>query len=319
MEAIQSTILDVTVLDPRQKHPTIFKKFDALREGETLIIHNDHDPKPLYYQMINERGNIFQWAYTEEGPVWWKVNITKRKAGEQRETIGEIAAKDLRKAAVFKKYGIDFCCGGKKTVNEVCAEKGLDVTTLEQELRQAVNTQHIRPSAFNEWSLDFLSDYIVNAHHGYVKKSLPDLRGYALKVAQVHGHHHPELVTIHKLVEEINAELSDHMMKEEQILFPYIKTLVEAEKGNGTMKSAHFGSIKNPISMMEMEHETVGKLLEEIRMLSYQYILPEDACASYSLLYNMLQDFESDLHIHIHLENNILFPKAADLARRLEV
>jgi regulator of cell morphogenesis and NO signaling len=114
----------VTLLEPRQKHPTIFVRFDELNEGESLIIHNDHDPKPLYYQLIGERGNIFSWEYLEEGPEWWKVKISKRNLGEKEETLGEIAVKDLRKAEVFKKYGIDFCCGGKKTVKEACAEKG---------------------------------------------------------------------------------------------------------------------------------------------------------------------------------------------------
>ena len=118
MNTIIENILNVTLLEPRQKHPTIFVRFDELKEGETLTLHNDHDPKPLYYQLLGERGNIFNWEYLEQGPVWWKVNITKRITGESDETLGQIAAKDLRKAKVFKKYGLDFCCAGKKTVKE---------------------------------------------------------------------------------------------------------------------------------------------------------------------------------------------------------
>src|SRR5688572_520850 len=137
METLTDNILDVTLLDPLQKHPTLFARFDELISGETLTIHNDHDPKPLYYQLLGERGNIFTWQYLEEGPEWWKVNITKRNDSEKDETLGEIAAKDLRKATIFKKYGLDFCCGGKKTVKEACAEKGLDVTKVEKELQQA--------------------------------------------------------------------------------------------------------------------------------------------------------------------------------------
>jgi len=114
METTVENILNVTVLAPKDKHPTIFVRYDALQEGESLTIHNDHDPKPLYYQLLGERGNVFTWEYLEEGPEWWKVKIRKRIPGENDETLGEIAAKDLRKAEVFKKYGLDFSCGGKK-------------------------------------------------------------------------------------------------------------------------------------------------------------------------------------------------------------
>jgi len=310
-------ILDVTLLEPRQKHPTIFVRFDELAEGESLTIHNDHDPKPLYYQLLGERGNIFTWEYLEQGPEWWKVKISKRSSGEGEETLGQLAAKDLRKAQVFKKYGLDFCCGGKKTVKEACAEKGLDLTIVEQDLQRADKMPASRPLPYGDWSLDFLADYIVNTHHTYVTKNLPDIRAYAEKVMKVHGAHHPELLRIHQLVEEINAELMAHMVKEERVLFPYIKELVTAKNNTQPLQAAQFGTVQNPINMMEMEHELVGKNLEEIRTLSANYSLPEDACASYSLLYRMLDEFEEDLHLHIHLENNILFPKALEIEKQL--
>jgi regulator of cell morphogenesis and NO signaling len=318
MQTIQENILDVTVLEPRQKHPTIFLRFDALNEGENLTIYNDHDPKPLYYQLLGERGNIFTWEYLEEGPEWWRVKIAKRVNGEKDETLGEIAAKDLRKAEVFKKYGLDFCCGGKKTVKEACVEKGLDVTRVEQELQHADKTVFSsRPVPYNEWSIDFLADYIVNTHHSYVKKILPDIKAYAAKVYKVHGERHPELTSIYQLVEEIYSEMIAHMMKEEKILFPYIKDLV-IEKNNATpLSSSKFGTIKNPVTVMEMEHETAGNIMKEIGHLSHDYKLPEDACASYSLLYRLLNEFEEDLYLHVHLENNILFPKAVELEKQI--
>ena len=317
MDTITENILNVTLLEPRQKHPTIFVRFDELSEGESLTIHNDHDPKPLYYQLLGERGNIFTWEYLEQGPEWWKVKITKRISGESEETLGQIAAKDLRKAEVFKKYGLDFCCGGKKTVKEACAEKGLDLTRIEQELQQADKIIASRPIPYNEWSLDFLADYIVNTHHSYVNKTLPDLVSYAAKVASVHGHEHPELYKINALVIDIEEELSAHMIKEERVLFPYIKELVQAKQQTRVPQASHFGTVQNPIKMMEMEHELVGKNFEEIRSLSADYTLPADACASYSLLYKMLDEFENDLHLHIHLENNILFPKALDIEKSM--
>lgn len=314
---IAENILNVTLLEPKQKHPTIFARFDLLAEGESLTIHNDHDPKPLYYQLLGERGNIFIWEYLEEGPEWWKVRISKRVTGENDETLGEIVAKDLRKAQVFKKYGLDFCCGGKKTVKEACAEKGLDVTKVEKELQQADALPASRPLPYGDWSLDFLADYIVNTHHSYVRKNLPDIKAYANKVMKVHGSRHAELLRINQLVEEIYAELTAHLVKEEKVLFPYIKELVAATNGTQLLQASHFGTVQNPINMMEMEHEIVGKNLAEIRVLSNDYTLPEDACASYSLLFRMLDEFEEDLHLHIHLENNILFPKALDIEKRL--
>ncbi len=310
-------ILDVTLLEPKQKHPTIFVRFDELTEGGNLVIHNDHDPKPLYYQLLGERGNIFEWEYLEQGPEWWKVKISKRIAGDNDETLGQIAAKDLRKAQVFKKYGLDFCCGGKKTVKQACAEKGLDVSKVEQDLQQADKMPVSRPIPYDDWSLDFLADYIVNTHHSYVRKNLPDIKAYAEKVMKVHGKHHPELVRIHQLVEEINAELTAHMVKEEKVLFPYIKGLVAAKNNTQPPQAAHFGTVQAPINMMEMEHELVGNNLAEIRTLSQNYLLPEDACATYSLLYRMLDEFEEDLHMHVHLENNILFQKAIEIEKQL--
>jgi len=317
MEIINQNILDVTLLEPRQKHPTIFDRFDQLNEGETLTIHNDHDPKPLYYQLLGERGNIFKWEYTEQGPRWWKVNITKRSSGENDETIGEIAAKDLRKAEVFKKNGLDFCCGGKKTVKEACLEKGLDIVKIEQELQQANQMPVSASLPYNEWEPGFLADYIVNVHHAYTRKNLPEIRGYALKVLRVHGKEHPELAEIQRQVEVIYEEMMAHMAKEEKVLFPYIKDLAVARNQSQLHQAAHFGTVKNPINMMEMEHELVGTAMHKIRTLSGDFTIPEDACASYSLLYKMLEAFETDLYTHIHLENNILFPKAVEREKQI--
>jgi regulator of cell morphogenesis and NO signaling len=318
MSTLQENTLNVTLLEPRQKHPTIFSRFDALPAGGSLTILNDHDPKPLYYQLLGERGETFVWEYLEQGPEWWKVKITLRKSGEAAETLGQIAAKDLRKAQVFKKYGLDFCCGGKKTVQEACTEKGLDVTRIEQELAQAGKQKESRPIPYSDWELGFLADYIVNTHHSYVRKNLPDIRTYALKVMRVHGSRHPELKPVYELVEQINAELIAHMNIEERVLFPYIKALALVGQGGRLTEELPF-TAESPILKMEAEHETVGKAMESIRKLTNDYSLPEDACASYSLLYRMLDEFEEDLHLHVHLENNILFPKTLELEKRLSL
>ncbi|MBS1508540.1 MAG: iron-sulfur cluster repair di-iron protein [Bacteroidetes bacterium] len=317
MSTKEESTLNVTLIDPRLKHPTIFEKFDLLEENESLILLNDHDPKPLYYQLINERGNIFQWEYVEQGPEIWKVRISKNKSGDLEKTLGQLAAEDLRKAQVFKKYGLDFCCGGKKTLKQACVEKGIDVEAVETDLQ---HTDHLKTSGrelfYDEWSLDLLADYIVQVHHSYIKKNLPDLQQYAHKVMRVHGSRHPELNLVHELVEASAAELNEHLLKEEHILFPFIKSLVAASNSKSKV-TAPFGTVRNPISMMEREHEMVGKYFEEIRKATDGYSIPDDACASYNLLYRLMAEFEADLHLHIHLENNILFPKAIQLEKRM--
>ena len=315
METLEENYIDVTLIEPKLKHLTIFQVFDSLAGGESLTIHNDHDPKPVYYQLLGERGDIFTWKYEQQGPEWWDVLITKKGEGDQ-ETIGQIAVKDLRKAEVFKKYGIDFCCGGKKTVREVCQEKGIDATKVEQELQQVNTDNKTDNNAYNEWGLDFLADYIVNTHHRYVRKYLPELRGYALKVAQVHGDRHPELLEIQKLIETINEELSGHMVNEEKVLFTYVKKIVNA-RNNSLPLDKEGRNLASLIDELEEEHDHVGRCLDNIRALSNGYAVPDDACASYKLLYKMIQEFEDDLHIHIHLENNILFPKSVEMEKSL--
>lgn len=313
MEATATNILNVTAIEPRRKHPAIFEKFDDLLPGESLVIHNDHDPKPLYYQLLGERGNIFTWEYLEQGPTLWRVCILKRLTNDTDETLGELAAKDLRKAEVFKKYGLDFCCGGKKTVKEACSERGLDVTTVEHDLQQAEknSTTIQRPLPYNDWEPGFLADYIVNTHHSYVKKIVPELRHYATKVAKVHGGSHPELIPINELVEETCSELLEHSIKEENEVFPLIRKIASGEiKEN---------NLDKPISELIEEHELAGGNMEKIRTLSNNYTLPHDACASYSFLFKSLEEFENDLHLHVHLENNILFPKAAKLAKGFQL
>jgi regulator of cell morphogenesis and NO signaling len=309
------TNLDVTVLEPRQKHPTIFARYDDLAPGASLIIYNDHDPKPLYYQLLGERGNNFNWEYLEQGPEWWRVKITKHGANTE-PTVGELAAADYRKAQVFKKFGLDFCCGGKKTVEEACAEKNISATQVLSELKLAEEQQFNRQYNYNEWDPAFLSDFIENNHHAYVKKSLQPVLELAVKVARVHGEAHPETKSVVASFNRVAQEMSSHMAKEEQVLFPYIHKLVQ-EKKTGVKEAASFGSVKQPINMMEMEHDVVGKNMGYINQLTNGYTLPADACASYTLLYKWLKEFEDDLLQHVHLENNILFPKAIDLEKQL--
>ena len=308
-------VLNVTLIEPRLKHPTIFKHFDALKEGEAFEILNDHDPKPLYYQLLGERGNIFTWSYLEQGPQRWRVQIKKNDLANG-DTVGEIAAKDIRKAEVFKKYGIDFCCGGKKSLKQVCEEKGLDLEIVEAELENPVQ-KISSANNYNGWELDFLADYIYNQHHRYYYDELPVFKGLITKVTQHHGSNHPELKYVYSLFGQLVNELDTHFMREEKVVFPFIKALVLAKRTGNFEALNSQPALTEPIRLMEVDHEAAGDILEQIQKLSSNYTPPGDACNSYQFLYKKLKDLDEDLHQHIHLENNILFPKALKLDREL--
>jgi len=310
-------ILDVTVIEPRLKHPTIFEKFDALSPGEAFIIHNDHDPKPLYYQLLAERGQVFVWDYLEKGPEIWQVKIAKNTTAENTETIGEIVAKDYRKAQVFKNMGIDFCCGGKKTIAEVCEKKGINAEEVERQLDAIKGENSNSETDFQNWDLGFITDYLINTHHRYVRENTAFILELAQKVARVHGERHPELIQAAGLFSRIGNDLTLHMVKEEKILFPFIKELAQVYNTGGMLPSADFGKISVPIQVMESEHEQVGGDFETIRTITSNYLLPVDACSSYTILFKRLEEYESDLHRHVHLESNILFPKAIQLEKEL--
>ncbi|MCG9879255.1 MAG: iron-sulfur cluster repair di-iron protein [Bacteroidia bacterium] len=227
----------------------------------------------------------------------------------KERTVAEIVSENIKAAHVFKKYGIDFCCGGGVSVAKACEKKGVNIEALSADIA-AIGNNTFPSHNFNGWELDFLSEYIINTHHVYVSENIPLTLQYAEKVAKVHGNASPELYKILELFKIVAAELHSHMQKEEQILFPYIKQLVQVKKTNSTMNVPPFGSAKNPIRMMEMEHEKAGDLLKEIAVLSKQYTTPDWACNTYKALFAKLEEFEDDLHQHVHLENNILFPKA---------
>lgn len=227
------------------------------------------------------------------------------------KTIAELVSDDYRKAEIFRSFGIDFCCGGKKTVKEVCEKKGINYDDLKNKLHK-IEQKSPSPEQINfkDWHMDLLVDYIVNEHHKYVRDNIPLLLEYTQKVAKVHGNANPEVVQIAELFKEIAEELDQHMTKEENILFPYIKQLAEAETNCIPINHPPFGTVRNPIKMMEQEHDHVGEAIKEIRKLSNGFITPDHACNTYQVSYFKLKEFEEDLHRHIHLENYILFPKA---------
>lgn len=232
-------------------------------------------------------------------------------------TIRSVVADDYRAAAVFERHGIDFCCGGNRPIADACRERGEDDRQVVAELEAALAPAQDQPR-FTAWDLDFLATYIVNNHHAYVRQAVPTMQAHTRKVAEVHGDHHPEVREIAQRFDFVAAELTAHMAKEERVLFPYISGLAAAARG-GEVPSAPFGSIANPIAMMEAEHRNAGDQMAAIRELSAGFVTPPDACTTFKVTYQELQAFEADLHRHVHLENNILFPRALDLEGRLRL
>ena len=231
-------------------------------------------------------------------------------------TIRDIVADDFRAASVFQRHRIDFCCGGDRPLGEACREKGVDERALVGELETVTGAPGDVPR-FNSWDLDFLANYIIVNHHAYVRRAIETIGAHTQKVASVHGDRHPETQQIARNFSTIAEDMVQHMEKEERMLFPYITRLAEAQRSGQPGPSAPFGTVANPIRMMEMEHQAAGDLTAAIRELSRDFTLPEDACTTYRVTYKELEEFEADLHRHVHLENNVLFPKALELERSL--
>lgn len=229
--------------------------------------------------------------------------------------IGEIVAEDFRTAAVFSKNRMDFCCGGHKTIKEVCENKKINAAVLTQELTQILESKTDNSIDFQSWPLDLLASYIEKTHHRYVAEKTPVLLQFLDKLCQVHGERHPELFEINRLFTACAAALHEHMQKEELILFPFIEIMVSAKNHGKSLDNPQFGTVNNPISMMIHEHEAEGERLTKIAILTEGYNPPADACNTFRVTYAMLEEFEQDLHKHIHLENNILFPKAIALEK----
>jgi regulator of cell morphogenesis and NO signaling len=228
-------------------------------------------------------------------------------------TIRDIVANDYRAAAVFHKHGIDFCCGGDRTVSDACATKGLAPEAVIEEIESALAAPASGAPRFNEWDLPSLTSYIVANHHAYVRQAIPTLLQHTRKIAAVHGENHRELVEVSRLFGGVADEMLMHMQKEERMLFPYIDALARAAMAGQPAPIAPFGTVQNPIRMMEMEHESAGNAMARIKELTRGYQPPDDACTTYKVCLQELDAFERDLHAHVHLENNILFPKAARL------
>lgn len=230
-------------------------------------------------------------------------------------TVGEIVATDFRAASVFEQFGIDFCCGGRRSLEDACRSVDADPAAVTRAL-DALPSSAAATEDVTRWPLSRLIDHIESTHHAYIRSVTPTIASYLAKLREVHGERHPELDRIAGVFARLSADLAQHMLKEEQILFPYVRDLVEhADQPRGILRSP-FGTVENPIRMMEREHRDAGGDVRMIRELTRGYIAPDDGCTTFAVCMAELSRFERDLHRHVHLENNVLFPGAVALERK---
>lgn len=305
---------NISVIDISKDSDDFFMKYNVLNPGDELVIKDNSDPKFFYYELLSEKGHTFSWDYVEKGPETWIIKIIKRKDRES-PTLGQIAATDYRKAQVFRKYGLDFSFCGKKTLQEACAEKNISADTIQKKLYSACIQPLINSLNYNNWELDFMTDYIVSNHHQYIKELIAGIQELNKKVVKIHSSQYPQLNGITQAFQQLALEMGENMVKEEQILFPSIRFLVQVKKGK---VSASYlpRSVQQFISMLEAEHDSIGQHMKNIFLLTDKYTLPPNATSSLILLYKWLYAFENDVQQHVHLENNILFPKAIELEQQ---
>ncbi|MBI3424834.1 MAG: iron-sulfur cluster repair di-iron protein [Acidobacteria bacterium] len=236
-----------------------------------------------------------------------------------QETVGQLAVHLPSAPRVFEQFGIDYCCGGQQTLAAACAQRHVPLDRVLDSLAEAAEWQQLA-GAPRDWrgaTLTALQQFIVDTHHVFTRQELARLEKLAAKVYAAHGSRHPELARLQELFLQLKEELLPHMLKEEQVLFPYVARLEEAAQAGQPAPPAFFGTVNQPVRMMMREHDTAGDLLKALRQTAGDYVVPADACPSFRALYQALPELEADLHQHIHLENNLHFPRAVELEAQL--
>jgi regulator of cell morphogenesis and NO signaling len=223
-------------------------------------------------------------------------------------TLRELVSENPNAARILEQYGLDFCCHGTEPLSVACQSKGINVQEVSHELESLPTDQ--TANRYFQWDLGFLVDYIFNNHHRYIRSNAPSIAAHLAKVVEVHGVRHPELGKVAELFETATAELDHHLRKEEVMLFPYVRQLAYSKSNNQIVPRTPFGSVSNPIAVLMADHDAAGELFSQIRELLDDYAPPVDACETLRLTYHELEEFEHDLHMHVFLENAVLFPRA---------
>lgn len=231
--------------------------------------------------------------------------------------VADVASRFPATIRVFQRHGVDFCCGGRRGFGEVCREGGLDLAALSAELGAAIARSRPETEPLTDMPLDVLTRFIVKRYHGWLRDELPRINQMMEKVLQVHGERHPELPAVARTLSDIREDILPHMAKEEQVLYPFLQHIAGADAAGECVTTIPFGTVRNPIRMMEMEHESVGALLARLRELTGGFTPPADACNTFRGLYHAFAELERDTHEHIHVANNILHPRAIDMEKRV--
>ncbi|MCO5248725.1 MAG: iron-sulfur cluster repair di-iron protein [Chitinophagales bacterium] len=222
--------------------------------------------------------------------------------------VGEVVANDYKTASVFQEAGIDYCCKGNRKIEDVCTDENVSIDTLLEKLNTVQTDENTSDTDYNTWELDRLATHIQERHHRYVEKAITEIKPLIAKIVEVHGKSHPELTEVQTIFNVMAGELVVHMKKEELILFPNIKKLVKAKNGETTQTALK--SVKSPIMMMVHDHDSQAEQSKKLIQITHHFTTPEDGCNTYQVTYAKLHEFMEDLYMHLHLENNILFPKA---------
>ena len=251
-----------------------------------------------------------------QGQLCFKLNIMNESLSSL--SLAQIVNSNHQAASVFEKYHLDFCCKGKRSLEQACTEQQLSVSKVTEDLQNIFAKDNNSTVDFEKMNLTQLADYIVQTHHAYVKNEMPQIYAYLERISSKHGERHPELFKIFQTFSAVKEEMEGHMKKEELILFPRIKELEKLVNNENANLQLNLGYLQSPITVMEQEHDHAGALLNDIRILSNDYTPPQDACTTYCLSFAALKAFELDLHHHVHLENNMLFPKAINTFKELQ-
>ena len=236
-----------------------------------------------------------------------------------KQSVRDLALEIPGATRIFEKMGIDYCCGAAASLENACASAGITTTDIVRALDEA-NQHQSQLNELKDWqsaSLSRVINYILEKHHVFTRQELLRLDALTAKVYAAHGERHPELLRLQELFKHLEGDLTPHMMKEERVLFPYIKMMEDALENHETIPVPPFMTVRNPVRMMSLEHDNAGELLREMRRVTSDYTVPADGCVSYQTLYQALKEFEEDLHQHIFLENNILFPRAVEMEAKL--
>ena len=290
------------------KH-TILEKFDRLQPGESITIRNSYSMDILLYQLINDRGFTFSWRYLAKGPNAWRATITRLAFEKQSPKIGTLAAEDYRKAELFHKFGIDYCCNGNKPLKQAFEEAGLSEQIWNEWYIEALQYKDKDIHVFKNWEVTFLIEYIINTHHSYIRNNSDLINRLAFKVSARHGYAYPELKELASRLHYFLRDLEAHINNEEQTIFPVVKKIANRHRNPGEMSRSEAEEITALNHTLIEEHKILGEEIKCFRSITHNFKLPADACATFTHFYAKLLEFENDLIQHIHLENNILLAK----------